>query len=376
LNVLWQHAFNHKHFIVIFVVLLSGVFVSAESTKVLTNVIHLAFGAFSALLFAIGLLGKPNALRKTCLVVLLPVFFVLVASLLLLLVRFHIEEVFDFLVEGRRYAGIAGNPNTLGGLCVIGIWSTLSLVYLSNSKFSVLPFTLFSLFGFGLVLSGSATSAITSLIVVAMLLWGIVLKWCSGITIVVLNSLVVLISLFLALFLVMSVGDNYLELATETVGRETTFSGRIELWAVAREAIGEKPLFGWAYDSHLSVFGYQQYFVPFNHYHNGYLDTLVAGGFVLGGLVLVHFIQFFLTYFRVSKNNKKTLPLLLPVMIVLSTNFAEYSLLRNNSPIWTAYMVSYFVLVTLAAGRNEGASNSRISRRRGVKRSKKKRIAT
>jgi O-antigen ligase len=346
-----------------------GYFVSDESDKVLTNVVHLGFGAASALLFSIGQLGKSTSLRNTYVVVLIPIFLIQAASIYLLI---SVDTgVVDFLADGKRYSGYAGNPNTLGGLCALGIWSAMSLMYESSSKHSFFLVILVALFAAGLVVTASTTATVVSIIVASILLWGMVLRRCTGLTRVIFNLLIVLVSVISALLFVVYIGDNYIELFTESVGREGTLSGRTELWSIAREAITEKPILGWSYDSHQSVFGFKLYAVPFNHYHNGYMDTLIAGGFVLGAFVIIHFIQFIRLYLSVSKVNKAVLPLLLPLVIILISNFTEYSLLRNNNPLWTTYMVAYFLLVTVFVRRDGAVPVVQPRQRRVLKKSRK-----
>ena len=97
--------------------------------------------------------------------------------------------------------------------------------------------------------------------------------------------------------------------ATEGVGKDVTLTGRTEIWEVALAAIEHRPVLGWSYDSHQSVFDDPSYTVPYTQYHNGFLDTLVAGGAVLMLVLGVHVRAFLGRVRRVAATGALVYPL-------------------------------------------------------------------
>ena len=346
------------HLILLFAVLLLGCFVSTIPVKVITNVLLTIIGFLTAILFAIANRKNVDAFF---LAVLVPTYIIHIAS-------FGIFQLYDvnlaeFLFSQQRYGGLAGNPNSLGGTAVLGYWGALSLLLSRTSSKAWKYFVIFlamPLFGLHITMSGSGTATVSIILITMILLWLRFLAAFSNRVRYVLNLSGVFV--FLACFLAISVYSTPAELYlsfTDSLGKDSTMTGRTVLWEIAREAISLKPVLGWGFDSHTSVQAQPQFDIPFHHYHNGFLDTMISGGVVLLVVVLYNLGKFSKVFLTAFRQNENYFPLVLPLIMLLFLNLSEYSLLRPNSPIWELY-VGAFVLLTLsrddllASARNVG----------------------
>ena len=136
--------------------------------------------------------------------------------------------------------------------------------------------------------------------------------------------------------------QDMLEAFTTAIGRDISFTGRTDIWAAAIDAIRDKPLTGWSFDSHLDVIA-STYF-RFNNYHNGYLDIMVSGG--LGALVL--FVWTVGKYFARLKDAETTMVVMfLPVSVaILIYSVFEAGLLVGRSTIWIMLVVTILIQST------------------------------
>lgn len=318
---------------------------SIVPVKVLTNTIIILVGFLAAILFAVA-----NARQERYYVLFTCVF---LSMLLLHIVSAWIfweqgENLIEFLSSSRRYGGLAGNPNSLGATAVIGYWAAACLVLSSavGRWFRVLAIAGIALFGLHIALSGSGTSLASVLLITLVIFWFRVISLLKPLTRSVINIVLVFgLSCLLMLILIFSTpGELYLAF-TESLGKDATMTGRTELWTIAREAMSIRPFFGWGFDSHTSVMSERLYRVDFNHYHNGYLDTVIAGGVFLLMFVLYNITRFSLAFRAAFVDKPMLYPLIVPLIMLLFLNISEYSLLRPNSPIWAIYVVS-FVLLT------------------------------
>ena len=128
-----------------------------------------------------------------------------------------------------------------------------------------------------IILSGSGTSLITFVLVTVALSWLRILSAFKLKIRRVLNLAIMIMFVLLLCLVGVASSPTELYLAfTESLGKDASLTGRTELWAIAREAIAVHPIVGWGYDSHISVFDSGTFAVPFNHYHNGFMDTIIA----------------------------------------------------------------------------------------------------
>ncbi|MEH2423092.1 MAG: O-antigen ligase family protein [Nostoc sp.] len=131
-----------------------------------------------------------------------------------------------------------------------------------------------------------------------------------------------------------------------SVGKDTTLTGRSELWPVVLEMIAKKPWLGYGYgafwiedNSEASLIAEAvQWNVP--NAHNGFLDLWLALG-LLGVLVfLIGFVINLLRaiYFIRWNQTPENLWLLVYLTFIILSNLTETSLLEQNSLEWILYV--------------------------------------
>lgn len=332
------------HFVLLFAALLIGVLYSVEPVKVITNTILIVVGVLAAVLFA-SAYARQGRYVSFYHVVFWPMILIHVTSLYIL--SLYEVSIFEFLASERRYGGLAGNPNSLGATAVLGVWAAAGLLSAPDSRrtFRIVAIAGLSIFFLTTAVSGSGTSIAAILVVLLSFCWLRILAAVQPKTRLVINSILVTLALFISLYamLITTPGELFISL-TDSLGKDATLTGRTELWAIARDAVAQKPYLGWGFDSHQSVMSERTYAVRFNHYHNGYLDTLIAGGVLLFMLVIYNLFRFMQMFLRTFRADSAAFPLLLPFLILLVLNMSEYSLLRPNSQLWQVYIIAFAIL--------------------------------
>ena len=344
----WRKIFGYlmewPHLVVLVAYLLVGVFYSIYPVKVFTNSILILIGFLAAILFA-SAYSRPGHYDGFFHVVFWPMVVINAASLLVL--NLYDVNVIDFFLSTQRYGGLAGNPNSLGATAVLGVWAGASILLSRNSSVTtkIIASLGLLLLLFNTSLAGSGTSIAAILVVVFALIWLRLLAAFKPKVRLILNGTLLVIAVFVILYgmLLTTPAELYLSI-TASLGKDATLTGRTELWAIARDAISLKPWFGWGFDSHESVMAERMFSVRFNHYHNGFLDTVIAGGAVLLALVTYNLFRFCQVFLRTFRKDATAFSLLLPFIILLMVNVSEYSLLRPNSQNWLVYFMAFTML--------------------------------
>lgn len=341
---LYGYAKGRFHWVLLLTCLLSGVLVSFEPTKVVTNTILVYIGLHIAILFAKTVGTRYHLLYGVVLYVLFLVHF---GSLIVFFT--YNTDLVGFLGSETRYGGLAGNPNSLGATAVMGFWAAASLLSTSGGGTlkRLLAMVAIPLFVLHIVMSGSGTAVVAIIVISIVLVWFRFLSSFSSKTRMAINVLGAIFAVLGILSVLVSSTPAELYLSvTSSLGKDASLTGRTDLWAIARDAISLKPVFGWGFDSHQSVQSVRAFDIVFNHYHNGFLDTLIAGGVVLLLVVLYNMITFVVAFLKAFKANPTVFPLFLPFVLLVFLNLSEYSLLRPNSYVWNIY-VAAFVLLTI-----------------------------
>ncbi len=249
----------------------------------------------------------------------------------------------DIGLSGERWQGSTANPNTLGAVCLISIWASLANVVVSHGYREKMISVLFLVISVvTLYYSGSKTSAIASVFVIAgmpvllsMRGHDLLRKFAIGAV-----WLWVILMLFVGIWL-FSPELLGLEGLLGAMGKDASLTGRTYLWDDAMTLIGQKPLFGWSFDHHMSANEYVE--VKYTHFHNGYLDLIVRGGVVGAILTSAIIISIFMNIRRLSgKYFHMSISYMTIVLAILLHNMAEVSLVRNSNNLWMTLMMIYF----------------------------------
>lgn len=185
--------------------------------------------------------------------------------------------------------GVAPHPNSLGFTAALGTLSALSLVF-DRSRPRLVWLALSVLNGVTLWLSTSMTALASMLVAatVASVVWFVGtrrndLRPLTGVgTIAAVGAVAV------------AVGSN-LGALTRLVGRDPTFTGRTDIWALMLSLIAERPMLGygvgaaWSEESPFRVLVQRELGFAFVSAHNGLLDLALEAGFV-GVLLLVPWV--------------------------------------------------------------------------------------
>ena len=373
----WRAVYGYfkawRHWSLLLVCLLAGTLYSVDPVKVVTNTIIILIGLCTAVLFcrANADAWHHDAYYKT---IFIPMLVLHVASFGI----FFLYDIpfFEFLISSNRYGGLAGNPNTLGATVVLGYWAAISLIMSStvSFRFRLCAIAALPLFFLHLAMTGSGTALVAVVLVTIAAFWLRILAFFKPNTRLVLNGsgLILFVLIVLATLISTTPTDLYLAFTT-SLGKDQSLTGRTGLWDIARDAISQRPYFGWGFDSHASVKSVGTFDIPYNHYHNGFLDTLVAGGFLLLGIVFYNLTRFTRAFFLAFRRDATVFPLILPLIILLFLNFSEYSLLRPNSPIWQVYVLA-FVMLTYNTKDKLFSRFSKTKQSKTTKRSRKRRL--
>ncbi|MEL6160354.1 MAG: O-antigen ligase [Cyanobacteria bacterium J06627_32] len=150
------------------------------------------------------------------------------------------------------------------------------------------------------------------------------------------------------ILLVAGAGSLYLQSNADQLfgafGKSSDLSGRDQLWPPILEMVSRKPLFGYGYEGFWRGFGSPGEAIwntvgwPTPHAHNGFLEILLAAGWVGGTLFLLSFLLSLVTSIKLVRLTKMTYaicPVLALVFIILS-NITESNLFKSD--VWVLYI--------------------------------------
>lgn len=180
--------------------------------------------------------------------------------------------------EQDYWRGVFLQKNELGAAMAIGIAAIIA----NGNQRKLMRAVFLSFCSILLFLSGSVTAIICAIAVVVIHLYGRLNHRLRP----VLVSLVVGVSAFLAIAL-----PNLSEVFSRTTGKDMTFSGRTEVWAIVINKIMTHPFFGYGYTGfwtteaeavHQQLINWSPH-----HAHNGYLNISLDLGFAGLSLILL-----------------------------------------------------------------------------------------
>jgi exopolysaccharide production protein ExoQ len=270
----------------------------------------------------------------------------IVFSILVVLLRPDLG--IDSALTNHAWKGIFVQKNTLGRLMALGVLVFLFLAI--DNKTHRRAYTAASLISVGmLVMARSDTSAI--LVPILLLLLGIfALARQRPFWPVFASALFMAAGITCGLMLFSDTGDFF-----AAIGRDSTLSGRVEIWSAVLPKIMDHPLLGSGYSSFwlglenqssADLWSMLHWHVP--HSHNGFLDLVLELGVVGLGLFLANFIMSLrrgLLWARLERTTIGLWPLVFLSFMFLF-NLTEGSILRQDNLLWVLYVAtSVFVVV-------------------------------
>jgi len=244
------------------------------------------------------------------------------------------------------WRGIFVHKNVLGRLMVLSAIIFL-LLSVQKSRYRGVR-VLGLLLSVALVVLSTSTTALLILVtLVGFVCVARILRWHYSILASLFISTVA-IAIYAALWL----STNF-EPVLDSFGKDTTLTGRIELWDSVGEMIRLRPWFGYGFSGFWLGWEGPSAEVWFAtgwdpvHAHNGYLDLWLALG-VVGLLVFAAgFVWAFVkgSMYIVAGDSADALWPVTYLTFMLIYNFTESAILRQNSIFWVLYVAVFFTLI-------------------------------
>ncbi len=324
--------------LVLLLVVLGSALWSVAPGKVLINFGHLSGAFLVALTMGFNFCHSP--LRFFRILALLELI-ILGVSIFLALVLPAYGQI--LIGDTMRWSGIGTHPNQLGISGAIGIWAALALF-----KESVAPRDkklALSVFIAGWVVIIGANSITSLFVAITLLGWFLYIGTTSNRKSAVLRVMIGIFGLLILMLVIHVVAPDILGLHTifGAAGRSENLSGRTELWVIARQAIEVHPIFGWSFDSLISL--ESKFGIAYGQFHNGYLDLLVRGGALALGVVVVIIVRgIFSGYRNWSTFQAVAVPGLGMCVFAILHNITEASLVRPTHPLWVMLLAVIIAL--------------------------------
>jgi len=243
------------------------------------------------------------------------------------------------------WRGIYTHKNFLGKMMVVSAIIFLLLTMEENIKNkSPIYFGLF--FSVLLIIMSKASSPLINLASISMLLFIFRIR---RLPFEVMVPFIMATGLLLNCFFIWY--QNNPDALFNLVGKDSTLTGRTELWAVVKEKIAQRPWLGYGYGTFWATDNIDdvRFAVgwPAPHAHNGILDLFLNVG-IVGVIVFVFSLcqtsMRSLIWLRYCKTYEAFWPILFIVYLILS-NLSESALMLQNDIYWVLYVsVAYSVL--------------------------------
>jgi exopolysaccharide production protein ExoQ len=245
--------------------------------------------------------------------------------------------------DASIWQGAFGHKNTFGKIVVLAVAAFLSRP--RRSRRDTILIVALVVIAAALVVASHSASSLVELAAIVLISWAIgTLRWRPSMLIlaVFLSLLIAIPTVYLAM--------NNLDRVTAGLGRDSSLSGRTELWRLVAQSIASEPILGhgygvfWEFSSQEAtrIRGAIGWDAP--SAHNGYLDLLLDVG--LAGLVLyaaayIVTVRRAIVLFRRGTASDMTWPLLLVAEIFLC-QITEASVVAPHSTYWILYVAAVF----------------------------------
>ncbi len=241
------------------------------------------------------------------------------------------------------WQGIYGHKNILAAAMVLGIMNATLLAIASKGRRRWMYIGLLVVFAGLLVGSRSATSLLNATVMVTLIGVALLLRSKRYAMGTVMG--IVLVAATAALGIAISGMD--MQAFFDLLGRDSTLTGRTDIWPYAITAIGDRPFFGWGYKAFWLDDGpVQQYitsdWLPF-HAHNGFLEMSIDIGLIGTGIFVVAWFLGLYRGLRLVVSTKGAIPLW-PVMTMVAfvlSNITEANIATYNTFPWVIYLSAF-----------------------------------
>lgn len=247
-------------------------------------------------------------------------------------------------IHQGKWRGIYLHKNYLGQQMVYGVIIFMLLAIGSKKKRYL--FWIGLILSFILILlSGSTSALLNTIFVVSAFFPYQIFRWRDDLMI---PGLITMTSIGTIFYIVLSA---LTEIILTSLGKDTTLTGRGDMWPHIFDMIWKKPLLGYGYGAFWSGSDTPSFYIwqvmgwkpP--HSHNGFLDICLEVGFlglsifILG--LLIKILPRALIWIRLSTTSEGFWPLLSITYMIL-TNLAESALFAYNNLFWVIYVAIAF----------------------------------
>ncbi|MEO1374463.1 MAG: O-antigen ligase [Cyanobacteria bacterium J06635_10] len=247
-------------------------------------------------------------------------------------------------IHEGRWRGIYNHKNTLGKVIVPGITVFLLLAY-NSKKYSWLFWMAFSLAFILLVRSSSTSSLLNGVCLIAASISFRVFRWRDNLMV---PTTIAMVSFGTIFYVIVSWTT---ELILKALGKDTTLTGRGDMWPYIFEMIGQHPFLGYGYGAFWYGPDTPSFYIwqatgwtPPNS-HNGFLDLWLQIGLI--GLLIYLFGYLAITlpkalyWLRVTRTSEGFWPLTYMTYMFLA-NISETTLMIQNDIFWVLYVAVAF----------------------------------
>lgn len=265
------------------------------------------------------------------------------------------------------WRGFTPHKNNLGGVCVVT--SIISyMIFISTQKSYGKIISAFMVFLSIVLVVGSFSSTAITAVALLFSAWLIfsadkIFKPIGISKVVSTTSILFILLIVIGIFISIPDATNFLP---ELFGKDTSYSGRTDLWEYLWNEIMKHPLQGIGYQGYWNVnrLKYSDIYEVFlwipQQAHNGYLDVLNEIGAIGIILLLLMIISYFYNYTKVTKPYLWIFLFLIPML----TNLSESSYLRPGKEMNFIFLFTYIHLYySLVVRKSESESNKTSIRR-------------
>jgi exopolysaccharide production protein ExoQ len=191
-----------------------------------------------------------------------------------------------------------------------------------------------------LMLSASTSSLLNFLILILAFFAFLIWRWPYQ---VMIPTLVMMATISQSLYFWLS---NNADVVFSSIGKDSTLTGRTEIWPLVFDMIWKHPWLGYGYGGFWQGWNGESAYIwrivgwPVSHPHNGYLAIWLDLGLLGLGLFFLGFWRSYLqgfTWLRSSKTAFDVWPLIHMTYIALASS-TESALLESNSLNWILYV--------------------------------------
>lgn len=327
-----------KDLSLVFLLLLASLSIIWADTNVILNINQIR-GLLLSTVFSVYLAASFSIKKQTKM---LAVVFGIVILSSILVVFFVPGYGIHLGSNLEGWTGIFEHKNTLGGHMAwsASIFLALSLSISRNYLGCLILWIGFALSCLLVFLAGSAGGIINLIAVISIVPLSKFLKK----TYYKLQVLLIVSLMLLSGGIFILIAAN-LETIAQLLGKDLTFSGRFPMWLELSKYIAQKPLLGYGFNGFWNseygqIFRSKWAWEEVPHSHNGFVELILALGFIGFSFFIISLINSFLRSYKQAYTAKR-LEDILPLQFLLTfliSNISESRLLISNNIYWIFYV--------------------------------------